>query len=100
MSGAQPVTKAEFPTLFEAFETISHDGGGRAGHRSYVLAGSWDFARVDRELATLTAEQLQEFCIGDHDENADRRAELPYCEEVLNAFFEEGRCPVCEPSDV
>lgn len=92
------VTKDNYPTLFQAFELISHDCGRRAGHTNYAvpLAYQGDVLRYDWQLAKLHADNADDFilfCIG-AEENKERLVQahdLGECDGLLQRFFEEFR---------
>lgn len=92
------VTAASHPVLFEVFETISHDGGGSAGHDSYSVPASLEAnaARAEVFLGRLTAEERQIVAAGDQDEAAKimtarntSEGDRQEVDALLNAFFED-----------
>lgn len=60
------VTEASHPTLFECFETISHDCGSGAGHTNYSVPPEWapHLQNLEEAIKPLSAEEVQTFCIG------------------------------------
>lgn len=95
------VTKENNPALHEAFETISHDGGGRAGHEWYEVPRDWVVfvETANATLAQLTTAELETFCIGDQEEqkhmisgkmNGPSRLNLTAAHVLLFAFFDSG----------
>ena len=88
------ITSTSHPHLYEAFETISHDGGGGAGHASYSVPRVWTpyLDTVDKALSALTEEELSTFCTGeetDMGEIARRSHDLRLSSILLNSFFED-----------
>ena len=82
------------PTLFQAFEIISHDRGAGAGHLNYGVPKEWveHLRTADTALATLTPSELEIFCIGEQtkaDVIAMRSKELYCTHKMLNSFFED-----------
>lgn len=65
------VTKATYPTIFEMFETISHDGGGQAGWLVYLVPQEWGdrLKAIEESLLPLCADDLQTFSIGEMDDS-------------------------------
>lgn len=86
------VTKSSHPTIFEAFETISHDCGARAGHSFYEVPAPWSsrLAEFETALYPLGEDELHTFCIGEQDEMIAIMAEykLDAACDFLTAFFE------------
>lgn len=92
------VTAVSHPSLFEAFETISHDSGGKAGWHSYFVPHAWrpKVAAADAALSTLSPDEMQTFCIGEQTESgaiAARSPELKAAHDLLNAFFDNPDWP-------
>lgn len=92
------VTAATHPALFEVFETISHDGGGSAGHDSYSVPAGMEecAARADAFLARLSPEQRQDAAIGEESEAEEAMAahaqsveEWSEVSNFLNLFFDD-----------
>ncbi|MCG5241358.1 hypothetical protein ACIU1J_27460 [Azospirillum doebereinerae] len=84
------ITATSHPTLFEACETISHDAGAQAGWPSHTVPAG-DLDAIEAALATLTADELDEFCVGDADEmeiTAARSPGLSEAHQLLGEFFE------------
>ncbi len=88
------VTKDNYPLVFEALETISHDRGAGAGHSNYALPPRWlgRLGKIEQSLTTLTKEERETFAIGEDSEVkaiADRSAALHEAHELLDAFFDD-----------
>lgn len=84
----------QWPTLHQAFETISHDGGTGAGHAVYFVPEGWtgNLDAIEAALAWLTDDDLETFAIGEEREVAaiaEREPALAQAHELLNAFFED-----------
>lgn len=94
LKGWAVVTQHSHSKLFEAFETISHDCGFEAGHLNYAVPEEWTahLKTADNALATLSNEELQEFCIGEQSNQnkiAERSKELYCTHKMLWAFFDD-----------
>ena len=94
--GDAVVTAESHPALFEAFETISHDGGYSAGHRRYFVpawAAKTDLAEVDRLLSLMSEDgKLDHLVLGEHsDIQAFIKANPEYApvDALFHAFFED-----------
>lgn len=87
------ITKESHPTLFLAFEAISHDCGRQAGHRNYVVPDSYAqlLTVIEPLLVSLTPEEFSTLCIGEETEKAAivERYGLIQTDELLQRFFEE-----------
>ncbi|MFZ3008550.1 MAG: hypothetical protein WA047_20495 [Phenylobacterium sp.] len=102
------VTGENFPKLYEALETISHDSGRSAGHASYWLPAGWrpELEGIEAALLTLTGEtvegpEFETFTIGEcsvMEEIASRSPELGRASVLLNEFFEDFSTPAAEAS--
>lgn len=96
------VTPDAFPTLYEALDMISHDGGGSAGHPSYRVADWPDgaIAEVESALCELTAEELRDFTTGEETQMLrmkNRNNALMNAGCLFDLFFDEGT-PCGDPS--
>lgn len=84
----------QWPMLWDAFETVSHDSGKAAGHAVYFVPETWT-ARLDQVEAALhglTEEERSDFCIGEASDVAAiarRSPDLAHANGLLNAFFED-----------
>lgn len=76
------VTSESYPTLHKAFNMISHDSGGRAGHESFDAPESFraDCDRAEPLLRRLKPESLEIVCIGDMEES----------DRILQAWDDDG----------
>ena len=92
------VTANNFPTVFKAFELISHDCGRQAGHVNYAVPRTWwsVIQEIERDLAKILEDADSDFeclCTGDEDERqrivTDYRITL--ADKLLQEFFEEFR---------
>lgn len=89
------VTKDSHPALFEAFEIISHDSGNLAGWACYDTPPCWEPALkvMDKALANLDDRELQEFCIGESQQQEDVLNQggdaLVMAGAFLTMFFEQ-----------
>jgi hypothetical protein len=96
------VTEQSHPNLFKAFETISHDSGGGAGHDNYSVHPAWApyLTEAETALAGLSGGRdgddldgdFSTFCIGDvvdMSRIAARSRELTRTLVLLNSFFED-----------
>ena len=90
------ITKVSHPTLFAAFELISHDSGRQAGHRNYAVPDHYApfLATMEAQLAPLRRDADLDFetlCIGEGTESEliVARYELTHIDELLQRFFEE-----------
>lgn len=94
------VTVNTYRNLFMAFETISHDSGGGAGHDNYSVHPAWrdQLAVAEAALSTLTGErepatdEFEAFCIGEegeHDDIAARSTTLLMTSKLLTSFFND-----------
>lgn len=97
------VSAATHPTLFEAFETISHDSGGSAGWPHYRIPARYEasLAAFERALSTLTSTELETFCIGETREAAQLSV-LQGLREVdvfLNDFFDSDWSQTVYPTE-
>jgi hypothetical protein len=90
------ITEKEFPFLFKAFEMISHDNGGQAGHTNYAISMSWKSTihEIEHDLKELHEDADSDFeclCIGEETEREwvviNRRITL--ADKLLQEFFEE-----------
>lgn len=95
MTDVVVITSDNFPVLFRAFETISHDCGRQAGHKNYAVPMSYekDLPTINEFLRRLTNEQLETLCIGEQTEAQKllTNAGLKMADELLQRFFEEFR---------
>jgi hypothetical protein len=90
------VTKTQFPAIYRAFETISHDRGTQAGHLWYEIPdnGTWWKLRLDQvnfALGRLKPEEFETFCIGEVTEKEAITGEdawLIDADVLLYEFFE------------
>lgn len=92
------LTAAMWPTVFEAMETISHDGGGRAGWDWYDIPVEWTpiaLGRIETGLEALSEDELMRFSIPADDEDDEIiaaypavAAELKTAKAFLHAFFD------------
>lgn len=93
--GDVAVTAATFPRLHDAFETISHDSGGSAGHDSYFVPAAWAawLPSIEKTLAGMDPTERDEgFVMGEGSEVealVHRRPELAPAHRLLNAFFDD-----------
>lgn len=87
------ITKDNYPKIFEAFETISHDRGTQAGHSHYYVPTRWDahIPSLEEQLGKLDAGQLNEFCIGEGQTHMDIAVAfgIEQASLFLNDFFNE-----------
>ena len=89
------ITALSHPTLFRAFETISHDCGRQAGHEVYTVPHPWDAVVpvADTALASLSASDFETVCIGETTEAEEiihnSTLDMEMVGELLDAFFEE-----------
>lgn len=88
------VTQQSYPTLFRAFETISHDVGAGAGHTNYSVPPEWvdKLALVEKELSLLSTADLETLLIGEDSEAiaiVARSDNLLIVHKMLNAFFDD-----------
>lgn len=88
------VTRQSHPYLHQCLETISHDGGGRAGWKEYVVPGEWAGRadEVNTALGELSTEERGRLCVGDETEQeyvARRSPALRTANDMLEAFFDE-----------
>lgn len=64
------ITPDTYPTVYKAFETISHDRGSQAGWPSYHIPDSKvspeSLRQIEHALAHLTEADLDEFCTGEY----------------------------------
>lgn len=84
----------QWPTLHDAFEAISHDGGSSAGHAVYFVPEAWTehLDQIEAALHGLTEADREEFCLGEFSDVAAiaaRSADLVKANRLLNAFFED-----------
>jgi hypothetical protein len=92
------VTVTNYPTIFKAFELISHDSGRQAGHENYAVPKSWlsVINEIERDLTNLLQDADSDFeclCTGD-DEDRNRVVHgyrLTLADKLLQQFFEEFR---------
>lgn len=84
----------QWPTLFEAFETISHDSGTAAGHDVYFVPEAWT-ARLDEietALCSLPVADFQRFVLPEDDAAgliAGLNPDLHAANRLLGAFFDD-----------
>lgn len=91
MTESTTITATSHPALFRACEIVSHDAGAQAGWSSHTVPAG-DLATIEAELAELSPDELETFCIGDEDEREDlmvRRPGLVAACELLNDFFDD-----------
>ena len=93
MTDVYVITASNFPTIFAAFEMISHDGGRQAGHQNYAVPLEYEknLPVIDHALRMLTEVELNVLCIGEQSEAAaivDRYG-LRTSDELLQRFSEE-----------
>lgn len=105
------VTAESHPLIFFGFETISHDCGGRAGHKSYSVPEPWcdKLGQYETDLflagfvTNLSDEKYQTFLIGEESES-DAICESKNLHEVhamFDAMFEGDWRTCCrEATDV
>lgn len=96
MTDVMLVTKDNYPSIFKAFEIISHDCGRQAGHTNYAVPLTYekDLPIVEASLKVLieTADSdFEALCIG---EELERKAivegyQLGITDNLLQKFFEE-----------
>lgn len=87
------ITEITQPTLFEALDAITHDGGGGC-HGHYNVPSGWIAAlpRMETLLGRLSFEQRQVIAIGECSEQDALVREfdgLDLVHRFLNAFFED-----------
>ena len=95
-AGDTKVTAESHPALFEAFETISHDGGFSAGHACYYVP-AWSAPISLQEVEALLAkvsedDKLDHLVLGEHsDIQAFVKANPEYApvDALFHAFFED-----------
>jgi|SRR5688572_16733551 len=90
------ITKDNYPTIFKAFELISHDRGSGAGHINYTVPASYseDLGFIEYNLKSILENADDDFtclCIGDIDEAAKivEAYKIHITDKFLTAFFEE-----------
>ena len=90
------ITAKSHPTLFAAFELISHDCGRQAGHQNYAVPVEYQsrLPGIEHNLARLLADADSDFeclCIGEQTESRQIVADykLDVTDELLQRFFEE-----------
>lgn len=90
------ITEQSHPTLFKAFELISHDCGRQAGHTNYCVPDHYDalLPLAEQVLAGLlkhSAEEFETLCIGEQSESQAivQKYGLLRTDELLQRFFEE-----------
>lgn len=89
------ITKESHPFIHEAFEIISHDFGGGAGHEFYEVPQVYadHLPLFEETLRGCDAEgTFEDFCIGEMSdvENIARRSgALAVTNQFLNAFFDD-----------
>lgn len=96
MTDVTLVTKESHPSLFKAFETISHDCGRQAGHTNYAVPLVYEdkLSQFESQLAKLLEKADSDFeclCTGDSDECRQiiKDYHLEVVDELLQRFFEE-----------
>jgi hypothetical protein len=106
MSRTRPVpffvTREQHPFLWEALDTISHDGGARAGHSCYRLDGvlPTGAALMDEALKRLherSKQEFEDFCIGeetDMERAMETDPHLGSASRAINRWFDKGT-PCC-----
>lgn len=90
------VTKDNYPTIFKAFELISHDGGRQAGHINYAVPIVYEkdlsiFEDCLSFLLKKSEQSFEDFCIGE-EENRKRIVKeylMIKTDEFLQRFSEE-----------
>lgn len=90
------VTKGNFPTIFKAFELISHDCGRQVGHINYAVPMVWEKSlhTVENCLKHLYDKVYVDFetlCIGEQSEAQDivSQYKIELADGLLQRFFEE-----------
>lgn len=108
------VTAENYPLVHRAFEMISHDSGGSAGHESYYVPWIFDCQEVESILSSIARllpgegfsdldehglEQVKtfdDFVLGETTskerwlaEQAEEGARFQCVDKFLNAFFED-----------
>lgn len=91
--GWHSITSATHPHLFEAMDTITHDGGGGC-HEHYNVPPGWveALSRIETLIGRLSPEQRETMAIGEGSEQDDLVREfegLGVAHSFLNAFFED-----------
>lgn len=94
------ITAQNYPAIHEAFENISHDGGGRAGWAWYDVpddrVASVCLTCAEDALRKLTSADLQTFSIGEDSERAAMKfraaGRLDFADFLLESFFDSGWC--------
>ncbi len=100
------ITPKSHPKIYEVLDTISHDGGGGAGHVAYrlplgmdMILTNFELMEAEAALCELTDEELQTYAIGEESEMkriAHSNALLSVLHVNLNAFFiSEDQCACC-----
>lgn len=90
------ITKGNFPTIFKAFELVSHDCGRQAGHINYAVPMGWENSlhtienRLKHLLETADSD-FETLCIGEQSEAKDivSQYKLELADGLLQRFFEE-----------
>jgi len=90
------VTQKNYPSVFKAFELISHDCGRQAGHTNYAVPLKWDktIETIEYDLTRLLVGADSDFeclCTGDMGESAKivKDYKLEVADQLLQEFFEE-----------
>ena len=90
------ITIENYPTLFKAFEMISHDAGNGAGHKNYSISLKWKevIEVVEYNLKVMLESADSDFeclCIGDEDDRNRivREYKIEVTDKLLQDFFEE-----------
>lgn len=89
------ITAESYPSIFKAFETISHDSGNQAGHVNYAIPLSWEkqLPFIEHNLSQLLLNADGDFeclCIGDEDDRTRivKDYKLEITDKLLQEFFE------------
>jgi len=87
------ITKANYPTIYEAFSHISHDNDISFSDERWDVPKEHvaDLPKIEAALQSLTAVDLETFCIGEYDDQLalqKKHPHLPKTSKFLNLFFE------------
>lgn len=90
------VTENNYPSIFKAFELISHDCGRQAGHKNYAVPLSWQgvIQEIESDLFNLLQDADSDFeclCIGDEEDRVRivQGYRIILVDKLLQEFFEE-----------
>jgi hypothetical protein len=93
------ITEESHFHIHQVMEDLSHDGGGRAGHKAYRLhLTDQDAIEAEVALANMSADDRKIFAIGSEDEQlvflkGDRA--LRPLHHAMNFWFDEGEQCAC-----